>query len=142
MLNLKIEKKSFRNFQPVESGLVSEQKSFFSRFFRFFKLSTGFDWLKLPKRLFSIFKLSTGKKSIECDVSELLEAKYGHSKPVFCLYILKRLKMSKKGASKKKPGFDRLKIPKRLFFRFQIEHQKKTYRIRCPRASGSKMRPF
>ena len=41
-----------------------------------------------------------------------------------------------------KPGFDGSKIPERLFVRFQIGHHKKMYRMRCPRASGSKIRPF
>ena len=47
------------------------------------KKKPGFDGLKIPKRLFFVFKLSTGKKSIECDAPDLLEAICGHYKPVF-----------------------------------------------------------
>ena len=37
--------------------------------------------LKFQNDIFSVFKLSTGKKPVECDVPELLEAKCGHSRP-------------------------------------------------------------
>ena len=43
----------------------------------------GFDGLKIPERLFFRFQIEHWKKSIECDVPELLKAKCGHSKPVF-----------------------------------------------------------
>ena len=60
VLNLKTEKKSFRRFQPIESGLVCEQIFFFAIFSIFCpeKSPYSMGW-KFRKFFFSIFKLST-----------------------------------------------------------------------------------
>ena len=75
------EKKSFRNFKPIISGHVLESKMFLS-ISSIFCSETSPDSMssKCRNKFFSIFKLSSGKKPVECDVSEVLEAKYGHSR--------------------------------------------------------------
>ena len=85
-LNLRMKRKSFRNFTLIESGLVSEKKieNFYLFFFRFFsETSPDSMSLKFRNDFFSIFKLSSGNKSIECDVPEVLEATCGHFKLFF-----------------------------------------------------------
>ena len=80
VLNLKMEKKSFRKFQPIESG-AQFKKSKRSRKQKFFYSETSPDWmsLKFQNDCFSVFKLRTGQKDFECDVPD------GRSNPGFCL---------------------------------------------------------
>ena len=82
-----MKKKSFRNFKLIESGLVTVQKI---EKILFAQKQARVRRLKIPERLFTVFKLSTGKKPIEYDDPELLEAKCSHSKPVF-VYVIQFL---------------------------------------------------
>ena len=85
VLNLKTGKKSFRNFKPIESWLFSKSKKNFPVFD--FEKSQDSMGLKFRNDFFSIFKLSAIKKPIECDVSELLEAKCGFSRNFWSMLI-------------------------------------------------------
>ena len=73
-----MEKKSFRNFQPIESGIVFEQK-IKKKTFAQKKIPDSMGW-KFRNDFFSICKLSTGKKPVEYDVPDLLEAICGFYK--------------------------------------------------------------
>ena len=75
-LNLKMEKKSFRNFQPIKSSLFLRKKFFLLDFL--LRNNSGFYG---RNDFFSVFKLSAGKKPVECDVPDLLEAICRFSKP-------------------------------------------------------------
>ena len=76
-------KKVVPEFSTYQIRVCFWAKSFFFDFFeKTFCSETSPDLMgwKFRNDFFSVFKLSTIKKSIECDVPELLEAKCVHSK--------------------------------------------------------------
>ena len=123
-----------------------ENLSFFQQNFDFFQKNDKFSkWLKMAafclQNLWDIAfdrflfgaQFENGKKKFP---------KFSTHRIWAFFWAKNRKNRKKKYLLTNKPGFDGLKTSERFFFRFQIEHRTKTYRMRCPRGSGSKMRPF